>query len=146
MSVGLTVPLDVAGELGGPPGRVVGGSRLVLRASVPEAAVDEDCDLRPREKDVRPATRHAREGGVDAVSEPLMMQLTSKNDLGLRIACGLSGHPNGRCRENIDRLCCAGDAATARCGRRARDAGFGSVTFHGGHFAIMLRVDGVGSA
>lgn len=44
--IGAPVTTDVASELLLPPRGVVRGRGSVLRARVPEAAVDEDCDAR----------------------------------------------------------------------------------------------------
>jgi hypothetical protein len=45
---------DVAGELGSPVGSVASGLCPVDRASMPEAAVDEDREAPPRERNVDP--------------------------------------------------------------------------------------------
>jgi len=52
-SIGAPVPLDVPLQLGRPVPLIDRWLAAVLRTDVPEAAVDEDCDLPPRENDVR---------------------------------------------------------------------------------------------
>lgn len=90
MGVRLTVALDVARELGGPPltvGRGLGG---VLRAAVPEAAVDHYGDLRSGEEQVGAAPGHAGERGVHAIAQTTSVQVTAEEEFGLGIARPLS--------------------------------------------------------
>lgn len=101
MSVGLTIPLHVACELGCPPCSIAGRRCLVFGAPVPEAPVDEDGNLRTGEQDVRAAPRHSRQGVVDAVSEPQSMEFATKEHFGLGVASGLPGHSGRRCGKHV---------------------------------------------
>lgn len=74
-----SVTLSVPRQLGSPPIRVRSGSYSVLRAPVPEAAVDLNRDPGPGEYDVWAAPQSR---DVDAVTEPPSMQLTSYGHLG----------------------------------------------------------------
>lgn len=119
MDVGLTVPLHVARELGRPPGGVVGGCCLVFGAPVPEAAIDEDSDLRTGEQDVSAASRHARQRVVDAVPKPESVEFAAEEQLGFGVPRRLLGHPRGSGGEHIGERCYRRGAG-ARCGVGAR--------------------------
>jgi hypothetical protein len=51
--VGFVISFHRASQLGSPPVRVGFGSRTVVGAAVPEAAVHEHCDSCPREDNIR---------------------------------------------------------------------------------------------
>jgi len=138
MRIGLAIPLLVASEFGCPPGGIGGGRRLVLRAAVPEAAVDEHSDLGASEQDVRPTAGHVGQCLVDAIPEPQPMEFPTEEQLGRGVTRGLSGHPRGGSGQHVrgrhDRR-----GAGARSGAGARWEGFASLRHYVGHLAIMPR-------
>ena len=73
----------VRSELGGPPLCVGGRARPVLRAAVPEAAVDEDGYLAPSESDVDGSPRPTWDRVRDAVAQACRMEQST--DLELRV-------------------------------------------------------------
>lgn len=75
--VGLAIPLDIASQLSPPPGCVADRLGRVVRASMPEAPVDEDGDARAREEDVGATAREAGERMVDAVAQAAPVQSPS---------------------------------------------------------------------
>lgn len=138
MAVCVTVPLDVARELGTPPRGVRSGRCLVLRASVPEAAVDEDRDLRAGEQDIRPTSRHAWQGVVDSVPEPQPMKLPTQEQLRLGVAGRLPRHPCGGAWQHVSERH-ARRGAGVRRGSGAIGPLFASLMCYVGHPAIMPR-------
>lgn len=138
MSVGLTIPLHVASELYSPPRGVGGGCCLVLRAPVPEAAVDEYGDLGAREKDVSSSAGHSGERSVDPVAQASGVQLTPEEQLGLCVTCRLAGHSGGGGGEHIGG-CYDRRGAGDRCGIDARRARLANLGYRAGHLAIMPR-------
>ena len=120
----VAIPLDVRLQLRRPPRSVVRRPRRVLRAAMPEAAVDEDSDPSRGEHDVSPSTGYAREWNVYAVPIPKAMQSPPQRDLWGRVARPLLRHPSG----------------SRWIGQRRRGAADygGSV---GRHRLIMLRVE-----
>jgi hypothetical protein len=74
-TIGVTVTLDVSGDFVGPVPAV--GSMLptsMVRTAVPEAAVDEDGDLRTREDDVGLTLERWQWTAVDVVAAPLPVE------------------------------------------------------------------------
>ena len=138
MSVGLAVSFDVPCKFGRPPRAVVRGCRLVLGASVPEAAVDEHCDLGAGEKDVSTAPGHAWEGMVDAISEPESVEFAAQQQLRFGVACGLARHPRrgggGHVGERTER-----SGAGTRCGVGSVCSRFATLTCYDDHRSIMHR-------
>ena len=74
MRVSFSVALDVAGELGGPPGSVGLGRGLVFGAAVPEATVHEDGELLPGEQDVCAPTWESRQHSIHPVAQTARVQ------------------------------------------------------------------------
>lgn len=74
MRVCFSVALNVAGELGGPPGGVALRCGLVFGAAVPEAAIHEHCDPLPGEHDVCASAREARQHCIHPVAQTPCVQ------------------------------------------------------------------------
>ena len=93
-------------DLGRPVLVIPDGRPVMVGAAVPEAAVDEDCDLGAREHDVRCAPQLGNRSGSNAISEA---KLVSSPALERSL------------RRRSDRTCPGADAAAGRDGRpRAR--------------------------
>lgn len=67
----------------------------MLRAGMPEAAVDEDGESRPGEHDVAPPTGHPREGMIDTESQTLPVEQAAESDLWGGVPSSLPRHPRG---------------------------------------------------
>jgi hypothetical protein len=93
---GLDVTSSVGRDLGRPELRVRLGSRVVLRAAVPEAAVDENGHLAPREDDVGGAAEVGDRSAVHEVAQTASVQFTSHGQLwsGVTGGVGLHTAPN----------------------------------------------------
>lgn len=78
--IGLPVALDVALQLRHPVVGVRFRNGRVLRASVPEAAVDEDCDPQPSEHDVGTSAHSGDRGMVNAISQTSRVQDLTKSE------------------------------------------------------------------
>ena len=94
--VRLRVALDVAGEFGGPPVRVGGRRRSMLRARMPEAAVDEDRNLRPREHDVSCPSQVGQRPNMHPIAEAKAVQTAPQQHLRSGITSGLPAHASAR--------------------------------------------------
>ena len=70
----------------------------MLRASVPEAAINEDGNARPCEEHVRPTAGETRQRLIDPEAEAPAMQLTTEPQLRLRVPTPLSRHARGGAR------------------------------------------------
>jgi hypothetical protein len=68
LAVRIQIALNVRVELCQPPDSICPGNRPVFRTSVPEAAVDKDCNLRSREREINLATP-AYDVHVDAITK-----------------------------------------------------------------------------
>ena len=68
-AVGVLVTLGICSELSFPPISVCFGSRSMLRARVPEAAVDEDGHPLARERDVCATTKSRQWHDLDSVTQ-----------------------------------------------------------------------------
>jgi hypothetical protein len=73
----VAVALDVAVELGVPPAAVVFRPGAVLRARVPEAAVDIHRDPEPREDEVGASAQPGKWGSVDVVAASATVELAA---------------------------------------------------------------------
>lgn len=97
---------NVGSKLGAPPIGVRLWSHCVLWASVPEAAVNEDRDLRPSQCDIG-ATRKVPQ--VDAVPEPSAVQLAAESQFRPGIPSSETGHEaanrRARCRWRVAGAC-----------------------------------------
>jgi hypothetical protein len=71
--IGVDVTLPVRQDLRTPEVSVRLGPRRVLRAAMPEAAVDEDRDAEPNERDVSNPARLGKDGHLNAVAETSRM-------------------------------------------------------------------------
>lgn len=67
----------------------------MLRARMPEAAVDEDDEAPPGEHDVTPSSRHPRERVVDTEPQSLPVEQAAESDLRSCVPPPLSRHPRG---------------------------------------------------
>jgi len=93
-----TVAGDVPVELRLPPVAVVTGHGAVLRATVPETAVDEDGDPGSGERHIGAA---GQTGMVDPEPQSPAVQLATQGELGLRRG---AGHPpKSRRRHGVER-------------------------------------------
>lgn len=90
--VGLFIPNDVGSELVTPPLRIVPRRNEVFGTPVPEAPVNEDCNLGPREGDVHGSSWHTRNWEVDPVAEPLRMEQLPKMGLTAGVTAPLRTH------------------------------------------------------
>lgn len=88
-AVSVGVPGLVSGQLVRPERGVCGGAAPVLRASMPEAAVDEHRDSCGSEDDVRTAAQSGQWGPINPVPQPRCMQEAADRQLGGRIAGAL---------------------------------------------------------
>lgn len=88
---GIYVAIPVALDLPVPPVAVRGWASPVLRAPVPEASIDKDCQLRAREGDINLSTPIAGYRQLYAVSESSSMKARSQGKLG-------RGVPTSKCR------------------------------------------------
>jgi hypothetical protein len=95
---GLLVPAAVTGDLVGPvPAVDVVRSAAVLRAPVPEAAIDENRHTGRAEHNVGFAPE-ARQGClVQAVTKPQSMQRSTKDKFGRRALASLGAHAPANC-------------------------------------------------
>lgn len=76
-------------ELGAPPLRVGSRESRMLRAPVPETAVDEDRQLGAREGDVDAASRTTGHGVLNPVSMPRRMKCSTYAKFGLSVSTSL---------------------------------------------------------
>jgi hypothetical protein len=91
--VDLMVPLDVASQLRLPVAHVDARRPAMLRAPVPEAPIDENCQPRSRKGYVHPHQTFARTYAVAlAESHPACVQRSSEGDLRLRIGLPIAHH------------------------------------------------------
>jgi hypothetical protein len=80
--IGVEVPLSVPLDLVGPvPVVCLMQPAPMLWATVPKTSVDEDCDLGPREYNVRRSTQRRFGAAVDQITETSSMQRSSQRDL-----------------------------------------------------------------
>lgn len=95
---GLLVPAAVAGDFVGPvPAVDVVRAAAVLRAPVPEAAIDENCHTGRAEHNVGFAPE-ARQGClVQAVTKPQSMQRATKDKFGRCALTALDAHAPANC-------------------------------------------------
>jgi DNA (cytosine-5)-methyltransferase 1 len=70
----------------------------MLRAGMPEAAIDENCNARPRENDVRSAPEPGNGRVVDPIAKPSTMQLASQGHLGSGVPASVREHRCARVR------------------------------------------------
>ena len=90
MTIGVPVALDIPAEFGLPPIGIVLRSDPVLRATVPEASIDEDGDPRGAEEQIRASSRHIRQGRIDSIPESAAVQLSPQREFRLRVSSGLA--------------------------------------------------------
>lgn len=97
LSIADAITLHVSGDLRAPIGSVGSGTRAVLRASMPEAAIDEDRHLLAPKDDVRSATQALQWLRVDAIAKAAPMKLRPKGKLrsGVPLAVALHRGPDG---------------------------------------------------
>jgi hypothetical protein len=89
--VGILIPLHILPNFPSPPIHVGLGSSAVNRTVVPEAAIDENCEARPRKCDVDGAIGTRDQSSLDAKAKTQTVQLRTK--LPIRAIVG----PSGRC-------------------------------------------------
>jgi hypothetical protein len=100
-----TVPGEVSLELRDPVVRVAARNVAVLRAAVPEAAVNEHGDAPAAEDDVRPHLKTVEsEWIVDTEAQPPGVKRPTDGPLGLGVAPWVAGHPLGDGRVVRDRV------------------------------------------
>ena len=91
--VGVPVSADVGGELLDPPLAVRLRGRGVVRAGVPEAAVDVDRNLGLGEHQVGTAPHPRERRDVDSIAETSSPHRSANGQLGLGVASRLALHP-----------------------------------------------------
>ncbi len=91
-SVRVPVPRDIGGDLLGPERLVRRGRRVVLRAAVPEAPVDEDRDPWPAENQVGRAPQARQRPRIHAVSQAESMDRRAQPELRSRIPAPVRLH------------------------------------------------------
>lgn len=74
----------------------------MVRAAMPEAAVDHHRDLRPGEEQIGSASWEPGQRRVDEVSQAASVQVTAEVQLGRRVARALARHATGRSRIGHD--------------------------------------------
>lgn len=94
--VGVPIPRYVLFEFGGPPLSVSCGKGRVVRTGVPEAAIDEDRDLRTDERDITASPRHFRQWVLGPIPQPQSPELSAKLHLGLGVLRLLPRHSSRR--------------------------------------------------
>jgi hypothetical protein len=92
-----SVPLDVSTDLGAPIVGIGPRARSVVRASVPEAAINKDGQLLTTEDDVRSAAQGCDRPRVDPISESATMKLGADSQLGTSVALAISPHSRAHC-------------------------------------------------
>lgn len=90
---GVTISRDVRPQLDLPPFSVPRRPRRMLRASVPKAAVDEDCDLSGCKEDVGPSPWHPWQRSVHSVPVPEAVQRLPERHLSGGVTSSLPRHP-----------------------------------------------------
>jgi hypothetical protein len=92
LGVVTSIPLDVSGDLRAPVGRIGPGTGAVLRAPMPEAAIDEDGHFLAPEDNVRSAAEAVQRLRVDAIAKAPPVKLRPKRKLRSGIALSVSLH------------------------------------------------------
>ena len=101
----LMVALAVPTELGEPVGRVDARSVLMLGATMPEAAVQEDGETLRRKSDISVnSDRASYDQVLISKPQPVPVQLRSDSDLGLGIGLPVAAHHAGDCRSQWHRV------------------------------------------
>ncbi len=95
------VPLKGALDLSRPEVRVCPGDRVVLRAAMPEATIQEHRHLRRREHHVRGSSYLLDGSAVDEKAQPTGMDSSTERELGTRVPSAVGAHaranPGRRC-------------------------------------------------
>ena len=91
--VGRPISSHVRLELLRPPLLVRLREGCVLRATMPETAVDEHRDPLAREGDIGPRSTQSRDTQVDPVAETAAVELPAQSHLGVRIPVSHARHP-----------------------------------------------------
>lgn len=84
--IGVPIAANVRGQLRIPPRSVLVRLSSMLRAGVPEASIDEDCDSRPAEHDVGSPSRRTQGRRVDRVSKALPVEDLANQQLAGSVA------------------------------------------------------------
>lgn len=99
LSVIESITLHVSGDLRAPIGSVGFGTRAVLRASVPEAAIDEDGHLLATKDDIGSATQALQWLRVYSISKATSMKLRPEGKLRAGVSLPIALH----CRSDAGR-------------------------------------------
>ena len=92
--IGFRVTFTVALDLGTPPGCIGFGEGLVLRAAVPEAAVDEHGNASAREHEIGAPAPAGKRPEIDAVTKARSMEMRSNLQFAGRVSAALTLHPS----------------------------------------------------
>lgn len=101
--VSVTITPLIALDLGSPEFSIALGPRCVLRASVPEAPVHEDSDLRPSEQDVGFPPDSFQRFAMHSVPKSCRMQSSAKRHLDFGVPAPLPAHPRTDLRGCVHR-------------------------------------------
>ena len=93
---GFQIPFDVASEFAGPERRIVLDHLRMQRTPVPEAPIEEYCELQPGEDEIGSASKPRNRGEIDPIPEPIGMQTLPDRQLetGVPAAVGLHRPPD----------------------------------------------------
>ena len=86
------VPLKGASDLSRPEVRVCPGDRVVLRAAMPEATIQEHRHLRRREHHVRGSSYLLDGSAVDEIAQPTGMGGSTERQLGASVPSAVGAH------------------------------------------------------
>lgn len=93
--VRIAVTSHIASDLFCPPLSIGGGPCHMRRAAVPEAAVNEDCELRSRKHEVSAPTESLDRSDINAVAQPSTMQFGPESPLGRGVSLSDPSHAVG---------------------------------------------------
>lgn len=91
-AIGISIPSSIRFNLGAPELAVAVRLGCVLRASVPEAAVNEDGDPRWAEDDVNSAATVSEHGPIDSEPQPAGMQRPPQRNFGAGVPASYPRH------------------------------------------------------
>lgn len=114
-SIGLLVPASISSDLVRPELRVCDRHGVVLRASVPEAAIDEDSHLRPGEDQVGGSANPGKWAAIHSVSQAHRVYRSTDGEFRFRVPRRVRPHARTDAGRRCPRL--AGSARDRRARR-----------------------------